>query len=150
MGCRNARSWSVEGGVINLARALKKLAIKKGVKIYKNLCEEILSYNGEITGVRLDNGDHILTDKIIFNGDFNDLDNYLINKKIRNKRVANYSRKNRSLSAITWMMKNKTTGFELCRHNIFFNSPYRKEFSDIFKRVKSLLTQQFMFAPKTG
>ena len=128
--------WSVEGGVINLARALKKLAIKKGVKIYKNLCEEILSYNGEITGVRLDNGDHILTDKIIFNGDFNDLDNYLINKRIRNKRVANYSRKNRSLSAITWMMKNKTTGFELCRHNIFFNSPYRKEFSDIFKRGK--------------
>ena len=56
--------WSVEGGVINLARALKKLAIKKGVNVYKNLCEEILSYNGEITGVRLDNGDHILTDKI--------------------------------------------------------------------------------------
>ena len=28
--------WSVEGGVINLARALKKLAIKKGVNIYKN------------------------------------------------------------------------------------------------------------------
>ena len=77
--------WSVEGGVINLARALKKLAIKKGVNIYKNLCEEILSYNGEITGVRLDNGDHILTDKIIFNGDFNDLDNYLINQRIRKK-----------------------------------------------------------------
>ena len=128
--------WSVEGGVINLARALKKLAIKKGVNIYKNLCEEILSYNGGITGVRLDNGDHILTDKIIFNGDFNDLDNYLINKRIRNKRVANYSRKNRSLSAITWMMKNKTAGFELCRHNIFFNSPYREEFSDIFKKGK--------------
>ena len=41
----------------------------------------------EITGVRLDNGDHILTDKIIFNGDFNDLDNYLINQRIRNKRL---------------------------------------------------------------
>ena len=39
----------------------------------------------EITGVRLDNGDHILTDKIIFNGDFIDLDNYLINQRIRNK-----------------------------------------------------------------
>ena len=40
------------------------------------------------------------------------------------------------MSAITWMMKNKTAGFELCRHNIFFNSPYRKEFSDIFKKGK--------------
>ena len=77
--------WSVDGGVINLARALKKLAIKKGVNIYKNFCEEILSYNGKITGVRLNNGDHILTDKIIFNGDFGDLDSYLVNHRIRKK-----------------------------------------------------------------
>ena len=127
--------WSVDGGVINLARALKKLAIKKGVNIYKNFCEEILSYNGKITGVRLNNGDHILTDKIIFNGDFGDLDSYLVNHRIRKKNPY-YSRKNRSLSAITLMTTTKTAGFKLSRHNIFFNSSYRQEFSDIFKKGK--------------
>ena len=125
--------WSVEGGVISLARAMRKLAEKNGVTFFNNSCEEILSYGGKITGVRLDNDNHILADKIVFNGDYSDLNNYLLNNNIKDKRHYQIE-KNRSLSAITWMTKNKTSGFKLSRHNVFFNSQYQKEFSDIFKK----------------
>ena len=40
----------------------------------------------------------------------------------------------RSLSAITWSMRAKTTGFPLSRHNVFFSRDYEVEFDAIFRR----------------
>ena len=41
-----------------------------------------------------------------------------------------------SLSAITWSIEAKVSGFPLLRHNVFFNRPYHEEFADIFTRRK--------------
>jgi 1-hydroxycarotenoid 3,4-desaturase len=38
----------------------------------------------------------------------------------------------RSLSALTWSIHARTRGFELVRHNVFFDADYASEFRDIF------------------
>jgi 1-hydroxycarotenoid 3,4-desaturase len=40
----------------------------------------------------------------------------------------------RSLSAVTWAVHARTSGFPLVRHNVFFESDYKAEFDDIFER----------------
>lgn len=124
--------WSVKGGIIELARALTKIAKKNGVNFHKGFCEEILTYGDNVSGVRLQGGKHILCEKIIYNGDYEALDNFFIGKKT----VASKSffKPTRSLSAITWVVRSKTRGFNLSRHNVFFDSNYHKEFFDIFKK----------------
>jgi len=39
----------------------------------------------------------------------------------------------RSLSALTWSMNAKTSGFPLSRHTVFFSDDYRAEFDTIFR-----------------
>ena len=40
----------------------------------------------------------------------------------------------RSLSALTWLMHTRTQGFDLARHNVFFDDDYASEFDDVFVR----------------
>tara|TARA_A100001015_G_scaffold152664_1_gene169368 strand:+ start:8998 stop:10479 length:1482 start_codon:yes stop_codon:yes gene_type:complete len=123
--------WSVKGGIIELARALTKLAKKVGVVFHQDFCEEILTYKGRVSGVRLSSGQHILGDKIIFNGDYKSLDNLFNNLQLKKNFLQN---RTRSLSAVTWGLRTKTSGLHLERHNVFFAKDYVDEFSDIFKR----------------
>ncbi|HEY6892975.1 MAG TPA: FAD-dependent oxidoreductase, partial [Rhodanobacteraceae bacterium] len=51
-------------------------------------------------------------------------------------RAVTKSPKARSLSAMTWMLRTKTDGFALHRHNVFFSSDYAREFDEIFKRSR--------------
>ncbi len=124
--------WSINGGIIELARALTKIAKKNGVKFHKGFCEEILTYDKTVSGVRLKGGKHILCEKIIYNGDYEALESFFIGKKILEKKI--FFKPTRSLSAITWVVRSKTSGFNLSRHNVFFDNNYQKEFFDIFKR----------------
>ena len=50
------------------------------------------------------------------------------------KKIQPVAARNRSLSAITWCLKAKTTGFPLEHHNVFFAEDYAAEFDAIFKR----------------
>jgi len=43
-------------------------------------------------------------------------------------------RDRRSLSALTWSVLGRPTGFPLVRHNVFFDRGYASEFDDIFQR----------------
>jgi len=40
----------------------------------------------------------------------------------------------RSLSALTWAVHARCSGFALTRHNVFFGDDYRSEFDDVFRR----------------
>ena len=124
--------WSVQGGMIALTQAISKLAEQKGVRFMKGVnCEEILQSAGKVSGVRLNNGDTIHCESLIFNGDVAALSAGLLGDANRSA-IPSVKSKNRSLSALTWSMTAKTEGFPLLRHNVFFNTDYRSEFSDIF------------------
>ena len=123
--------WSVDGGMATLAQAIETLARERGVEWrYGARVAEILMRNDRAAGVRLDDGQCLWAESVVFNGDVN----ALAQGRVAGARTAAppVARKARSLSAMTWSVVAPTAGFDLVRHNVFFDADYRSEFEDIF------------------
>ena len=57
--------------------------------------------------------------------------------------------RDRSLSAVTWAMTARDSGFDLLHHNVFFSRDYRAEFDQIFRPIAPARTPQpSMSAPR--
>jgi 1-hydroxycarotenoid 3,4-desaturase len=126
--------WAVDGGMHALARALADLAQARGVRFqYGRACEQILCRHGRASGVRLAGGEQLDADSVVFNGDTNALAAGLLGPQAQGAAPA-VPVQRRSLSAVTWSMFTQASGFELQRHNVFFDDDYRSEFDDIFLR----------------
>lgn len=127
--------WSVRGGIHALVKNLEKLAIQRGVTFkYNTWCQSINTQNGRVSGVTLQNGEVINADRVVFNGDAQALRDGLLGPQAQ--RAVNTKSPTRSLSAMTWSVNARTSGFELDRHNIFFQDHYVREFEDIFKQQR--------------
>ena len=127
--------WAVQGGMIAITQALTDLARAKGVRFICGVnCDEITQHNRKVSGVRLSNGETIQTQAVIFNGDAMALQTGLLGEA--NRHASPITQTTRSLSAITWSMFAKPQGFPLIRHNVFFDSDYDSEFTDIFYRKR--------------
>ncbi|MCU0762990.1 MAG: FAD-dependent oxidoreductase [Hydrogenophaga sp.] len=124
--------WSVDGGMHALARCLERLARERGAVFrYETACEGIDLWFGRVSGVRLSNGDSLPADSVVFNGDAAALRNGLLGAGTR--KAVRSQAPPRSLSAITWSINAPTSGLVLDRHNVFFQSDYASEFTDIFR-----------------
>jgi 1-hydroxycarotenoid 3,4-desaturase len=124
--------WSVEGGMIELARAVARLAERQGATIRCSAhCERILVEGGRVCGVELAGGERIEADAVVFNGDVAALADGLLGAPVC-RAVPAMPRERRSLSALTWSLKAATDGFPLVRHNVFFDNDYASEFRDVF------------------
>jgi len=126
--------WSIKGGMAKIPQVVAKLAHKKGCHFrYEAEVKSIKLTGSEVSGVELTTGELLECDYLIFNGDINALKNHLLGAKSSHAIPDNLQQSD-SLSAVTWSMKVKTSGFPLVRHNVFFNQPYKNEFSDIFEK----------------
>jgi 1-hydroxycarotenoid 3,4-desaturase len=126
--------WAVDGGMHAVARTLAALAAERGALIrYQQPCAEVLVEAGRAVGVLLASGERIDADTVVFNGDASALATGLLGDAARTAAPATKPSA-RSLSAMTWSLRARTSGFPLVRHNVFFNSDYASEFSDIFGR----------------
>jgi 1-hydroxycarotenoid 3,4-desaturase len=126
--------WSIKGGMAKIPQVVAKLAQKKGCHFrYEAEVKSIKLTGSEVSGVELTTGELLECDYLIFNGDINALKNHLLGDKSSHAIPDNLQQSD-SLSAVTWSMKVKTSGFPLVRHNVFFNQPYKNEFSDIFEK----------------
>jgi 1-hydroxycarotenoid 3,4-desaturase len=124
--------WSVGGGMHALAGALAGLAARRGVvQRYGMRCERLLLHDGRVAGVQLAGGECLAADAVVFNGDVSALAAGLLGDAVRPAAPATVQR---SLSALTWAMHTRAEGFELERHNVFFDDDYKSEFDDIFRR----------------
>jgi 1-hydroxycarotenoid 3,4-desaturase len=128
--------YSVHGGMNALAVAIAKLAEAQGALLrYGCAVKRILTSNGKASGVELANGEQLQADAVVFNGDASALSQGLLGDASGVlEAAAQTSRKNRSLSAVTWSVNARTSGFPLVRHNVFFEADYQSEFTDIFQR----------------
>ena len=128
--------WSVDGGMHALARAVADLAATHGASLhYHSPCKRILVTDGRASGIELENGEQLHADAVIFNGDASALAQGLLGKDA--KKAADETPLNkRSLSAITWSVNARASGFPLVRHNVFFDDDYAQEFDRIFKHHK--------------
>jgi 1-hydroxycarotenoid 3,4-desaturase len=126
--------WSVQGGMHAVATALAGLAQRTGVQFrYGTACSRIEVQSGRTSGVILANGQRIAADSVVFNGDADALAQGLLGPATASA-VARVEVAKRSLSALTWSMHTRTSGFPLVRHNVFFDTDYASEFSDIFQK----------------
>lgn len=124
--------WSVTGGMHAVARALADVAARHGARFhYERECAEILVRHGRACGVRLADGERIEADHVVFNGDSSALPLGLLGPAVT-RAVAAVPRSARSLSALTWSIHARTSGFPLVRHNIFFGEDYASEMRDVF------------------
>ena len=126
--------WQVQGGMRRVADAMATLAERQGGSFRFGVdVSEIIIERDRATGVILKGGERIEADAILFNGDTSALSQGLLGPAARNA-VKPVAARDRSLSAITWCLKAKTSGFPLHHHNVFFAENYQEEFDAIFKR----------------
>ncbi len=123
--------WLVEGGMHRIATAFADLAAACGASFrYGADVSEILVRSGRVSGVRLANGESVQADAVIVNGDAAALASGLFGRAAAPAGAA-MKPADRSLSALTWSMVARASGFPLVRHNVFFSSNYEAEFDDL-------------------
>ena len=121
------------GGMISIANALYKLALKKGVEFqFDATVDRIISNEGKANGIVINN-ENIFADVVVSN-----IDAYFTYQKLLNNRpkAKELLRQERSSSALIfyWGMKKKFSQLQL--HNIFFSNNYAAEFDMIFNKKK--------------
>ena len=128
--------WSIKGGMAKIPEVIARLAQKKGCQFQYGAEVQSLQFSGsKVKGVQLSSGEVLECDYLIFNGDINALQKNLLGKEA-NLAIPNNLKQTDSLSALTWSMHVKASGFPLVRHNVFFNQPYKSEFTDIFEKKR--------------
>jgi 1-hydroxycarotenoid 3,4-desaturase len=131
--------WLVDGGMMAVAGALAALARRQGARLrFGADVAEILVDAGGASGVRLAGGECLYADVVVFNGDVAALADGSLGPAAARGLEAHARRwrqpQQRSLSALTWSVLARSTGFPLARHNVFFSQDYRAEFDDLVTR----------------
>ncbi len=124
--------WLVDGGMARLADVLCDLARSHGAVFrFGRRARRIVVRNGTVAGVETGEGERILSEAVVWNGDISALGDGSAGPEAA-RAVPPTPARDQSMSAVTWAMAAKVHGFPLVRHNIFFCRDTRQEFDDIF------------------
>ena len=127
--------WLVEGGMAELAGALRRLAEARGAEFrFDRRVARILVAGGRAAGIETDDGERVAADAVVWNGDVGALADGSLGPEAR--RAVSRAATERSLSAMTWAMSARVRGFPLVRHNVFFSRDAQAEFDDLFARAR--------------
>lgn len=122
--------WLVQGGMRAVADALRGLAERQGARLRCGAdVTRIIIEGGRAKGVELANGERLMADAVLFNGDAAALPSLGAQSPAPGPKPVQ-----RSLSAITWCVNAPISGFDLAHHNVFFAEDYAEEFRAIFNR----------------
>lgn len=126
--------WFVEGGMQRLAQALAALAERRGAELRYG-CEvtEVAAPGARVEAVHLASGERIAVDAVVVNADAAAIAAGMLGPDIAAAAAAPAPQQ-RSLSAVTWALNARSSGFPLLRHNVFFSRDYAAEFDDIFRQ----------------
>ncbi|OCW58500.1 1-hydroxycarotenoid 3,4-desaturase CrtD [Hoeflea olei] len=119
--------WVPEGGMHGVARAMEALAVELGVTFrYNTQVASIDSLTSGVTGLTLATGERVPADRIVYNGDISAL--AALTGGVDRSGVRPVARRKRSLSALTFAVNARTSGFPLSYHSVFFANDYSAEF----------------------
>ncbi len=123
--------WRLVGGMATLAAALEALAKQLGVEFFYDCSvEKILLQSGRVEAVVDRFGSRHECNTIVCNADANAVATKLFGADAAPGSTALSSAEN-SLSAITWCLQAKSSGFELSHHTVFFSDDYIREFEEL-------------------
>ncbi|MFK8051442.1 MAG: 1-hydroxycarotenoid 3,4-desaturase CrtD [Woeseiaceae bacterium] len=126
--------WYVKGGMQALAETLADRAVDAGAEIqYGVNVKRLLTYDGQVTGVTLEDGESIMADAVVFGGDCAALAEGRLGDEFKTS-IPKLPKDRRSLSAMTWSMVAEARGFPLAHHTVLFGDDYPAEFDAIFER----------------
>ncbi len=126
--------WLVEGGMVRIVDSLVQMAKRRGVQFeYRAEVRRLVAEGGRVAAVDCSGDRRLATDAVVLNADVAALGEGLFGPAARNA-VRPVPRSSRSLSAVTWAMRAKPSGFPLIRHNVFFSDRPGSEFHDVFDR----------------
>lgn len=122
------------GGLNQITKAMAQVAEEHGTNIQLQTgVKKILIENGEVSGLKLDNGEEVVSDHVIMNADFAYSMKHLIDDKHRKK----YNDKNlakKKYSCSTFMIYAGVSGkIDLDHHTVFFAEDYKKNVEEIMK-----------------
>ncbi len=121
--------WTVDGGMIEMAAAMARVATGLGVEIRCGAeVATIAAHAGKVRGVVLADGSALAADAVIFNGDVAALAEGRLGPALAAAVKAPQPGR-RSLSAVTWASLARVRGWPLLRHNVCFSRDYAGEFS---------------------
>lgn len=121
--------WAVEGGMASVPLALASLAMERGATIRLGTHVAAIEVRrGRAVGVRLEGGELLPADAVVWNGDVAAIATGLAGDAARNAVPATAQR---SLSAVTFSMVARVQGTDLARHTVFFSADYAREFEEI-------------------
>lgn len=123
--------WSVQGGMVELARAMARAIERKhGRVLLRSTVAELRCTGGRVDAVVLADGEVVRTQAVVWNGEPAALTSGALGDGVR-RAVARESAP-RSLSAMTWAIVGRVSGFPLAYHNVFFGDDYAGEFDALF------------------
>jgi 1-hydroxycarotenoid 3,4-desaturase len=126
--------WLLPQGMKSLATALRTLAEAGGAEFrFGKEVETISLRAGRVSAVRLKSGEELDADAVVFNGDISALGSGLLGNR-RASPIPPVPARQRSLSAVTWCLRTKTSGLPLSYHNVLFGDDYADEFEAVFRR----------------
>lgn len=124
--------WHIQGGMIELAKALEALAHRQGVDIVCGETVRRIHVSGDkVDHIELMSGQMLPCDALVFNGDVSALAQGLFGPAVETAGL-NVPAPERSLSAMTWCSHGPWMGPLLSHHNVFFDDDYKSEFDDVF------------------
>jgi 1-hydroxycarotenoid 3,4-desaturase len=124
--------WRIAGGVRRLAEAIAGRATSLGAVFHFNTkVAEILVEHGRATGVRLQDGTTRAASAVIANTELGALSAGALGAAARAAIPPRLRDGKRSLSAVTWQVTARVSGFPLSHHNVFFSADYPAEFAEI-------------------
>jgi len=121
--------YRVAGGVGALAKAMRSVASAHGATFHFGaVITTVLDAGGRACGVRLEGGEELAADAVVFNGDI-----AALSEMTRRRAAVAHPPGKRSLSAVTWVAVARARGFPLVHHNVFFSDDYRAEFDALVR-----------------
>jgi 1-hydroxycarotenoid 3,4-desaturase len=122
--------WLVEPGMFRIAEVIEQLASERGARFrYRERAVGIGTDAQGVCSVTLADGQVLAAGAVIVNADAAALAQGLLGPAAAR---AGAGAPERSLSAMTWLVDARTSGFALSRHNVFFSRDYRAEFDSLF------------------
>jgi phytoene desaturase len=135
------KKWGIHysmGGTGNIINGLEKLMIEQEIELIKgHEVTEIISNNGKISGVKLDNQKEILSNNVICNADPPAVYEKLLNlNKTSSLFKWKQNRMQYSMGLFVYYFGTKKTYPNVEHHTIKFGDKYKEHLSDIFDNKK--------------